>query len=131
MKSLLRWLFPLMFCLSAVAAQANWVSYSQPAFDKLQVDGKPILVLVHASWCPTCRAQAPIISSLLSQEKYQGITALRVDFDTQKDAVRAFRVPMQSTLIVFTGGKEVGRSTGDTTKVGIEALLQKALKVSP
>jgi len=131
MKSLLRWLFPLMFCLSAIAAQANWMPYSQATFDKLQAEGKPILVLVHAEWCPTCRAQAPIISSLLSQKEYQGITALRVDFDAQKNVVRAFRVPMQSTLIVFAGGKELGRSTGDTTKIGIESLLQKALKVSP
>jgi thioredoxin 1 len=131
MKSILRWLFPLVFCLSAAAAQANWTPYSQSAFDKLQEEGKPTLVLVHADWCPTCRAQAPIISELLSQKAYQGITALRVDFDTQKDVVRAFRVPMQSTLIVFTGGKEVGRSTGDTTKTRIEALLQKTLKSSP
>ncbi len=130
MKILLRCLFPLVFCLSAVAAQASWIAYSQPTFDKLQKEGKPILVLVHASWCPTCRAQAPIISSLLSQKKYQAITALRVDFDTQKDVVSAFHVPMQSTLIVFTGGKEVARSTGDTTKIGIEALLQKGLKIS-
>jgi thioredoxin-like negative regulator of GroEL len=130
MKSLLRWLFPLVFFISAVA-QANWTPYSQSAFDKLQAEGKPTLVLVHADWCPTCRAQAPIISSLLSQKEYQGITALRVDFDTQKDVVRAFHVPMQSTLIVFTGGKEVGRSTGDTTQTHIEALLQKTLKSSP
>ena len=34
---------------------------------------------------------------------------------------------MQSTLIVFKGGKEVGRSTGDTSKDSIAALLQKTL----
>ena len=131
MKSLLRWLLPLMFSLAAVAAQANWIPYSQAAFDRLQAEGKPILVLVHADWCPTCRAQAPIISNLLSQKEYRSITALRVDFDTQKQVVKAFHVPMQSTLIVFAGGKELGRSTGETTKIGIESLLQKVLKDSP
>ena len=131
MKSLLRWLFPLVFCLSAAAAQADWTPYSQSAFDKLQAGGNPVLVDIYASWCPTCRAQAPIISELLNRKEYQGIAALRVDFDTQKDVVKAFHVPLQGTLIVFTGGKEVGRSTGDTTRAGIEALLQKTLKISP
>ena len=124
MKSFLCSLLLLLFC---GAAQAGWTPYSQAAFDKLQKEGAPTLVLVHADWCPTCRAQAPIVSDLLGRKEYRGITALRVDFDQQKDVVRAFRVPMQSTLIVFKGGKEAGRSTGDTTPAGIEALLRKAL----
>jgi thioredoxin 1 len=51
---------------------------------------------------------------------------LRVDFDSQKDTLKAFHVVQQSTLIVFHGGKEVGRLTGATSAPVIEALLQKA-----
>ena len=95
--------------------------------DQLQKEGKPILVHIHANWCPTCRAQSPIISSLLKQKDFQNLTSLRVDFDNQKDVVRAFHVSQQSTLIVFKGGKEVDRSLGDTTPSGIEKLLRKTL----
>jgi len=52
---------------------------------------------------------------------------LHVDFDSQKDALKTFSVSKQSTLIVFKGTKETGRSTGDTTSAGIEKLLQKAI----
>jgi len=45
----------------------------------------------------------------------------------QKDVVKNFKVTMQSTLIVFKGGKEVGRSTGDTKKDSIADLLKKAI----
>lgn len=34
---------------------------------------------------------------------------------------------MQSTLIVFTGATEKGRSTGDTNPASIKALVGKAL----
>ena len=42
------------------------------------------------------------------------------------DVVRAMGAQMQSTLIVFHGAAEKGRSTGDTNPESIRALLQKA-----
>lgn len=50
-----------------------------------------------------------------------------VDFDTQKSVVRGFGATMQSTLIAFKGGREVGRSVGDTRKPSIERLLGQTL----
>jgi len=126
MKSLLRHILILSFMVVSTA-MADTIPFTQAAFDRLQHEGKPVLVGIHADWCPTCRAQAPIIASLLKQKDYQGITLLRVDFDNQKEVVRSFHVIKQSTLIVFKGGKEVGRSLGDTSPESIENLLRKAL----
>ena len=50
----------------------------------------------------------------------------RVDFDSQKDAVKRFGARMQSTLITFKDGKETGRSVGDTDPASIAALVAKA-----
>lgn len=118
----------LLFSLFAAgAALAGGQPFDQAAFDALQKQGKPILVTIHADWCPTCKAQDPIVSELLKTPALQGITALRVDFDKQKEVVRMFKAQYQSTLIVFKGGKEVGRSTGDTRKESIAALLKQAI----
>lgn len=108
-------------------ATADSKTYNQANFDALQKAGKSILMEVHAPWCPTCRVQAPIINELLEEKEYQAITLLRIDFDSQKDALKKFNVSKQSTLIVFKGEKETGRSTGDTAFEKIEALVQKAL----
>ena len=109
---------------SAVAASS---AYSDTAFQAAQASGVPILVEVHASWCPTCKAQAPIIDQLTSQDKFKDMKILRIDFDSQKAEVRKFGAQMQSTLIVFKGKSEVGRSVGDTKRDSIAALLDKAL----
>jgi thiol-disulfide isomerase/thioredoxin len=101
--------------------------YTQAAFDQLQKQGLPILVAVHAEWCPTCREQAPIISKLLQKPEFQSLNALQINFDKQKEALKTFNVIRQSTLIVFKAGKEVGRSLGVTDESAIEALLKKAL----
>ena len=125
-----RWMITLT-ALAAVLqfslAQAAAVAYTQAGFDKLMAEGKPVLVEVHADWCSTCRTQAPITDALLNKPELSKVTALRVDFDKQKDTVKAFNVRQQSTLIVFKGGKEVGRSIADTSASSIEALIRKAL----
>ena len=108
-------------------AFADPTPYTQAGFDGLQKAGKSILVEVHAPWCPTCRAQDPIVNDLLKKKEFQAITVLHVDFDSQKEALKTFNVSKQSTLIVFKGTKETGRSTGDTSSAGIEKLLQKAI----
>ena len=88
---------------------------------------KPILIAIHASWCPTCKAQKPILSELMADPKFKNMVYFVVDFDSQKNLVTRFGARLQSTLIVFKGDKEEGRSVGDTNRASIAALLNKAL----
>jgi len=97
------------------------------AFAEAQKAGKPIFVAVHASWCPTCKAQKPILSELMADPKFKELAYFVIDFDSQKDLVQRFGVRMQSTLIAFKGENEQGRSVGDTNRTSIAALLNKVL----
>lgn len=112
--------------LTVTAHAAETKPFDQATFQALQAAGKPILIDVYADWCPTCKAQEPIVSELLTRPQFAGYTRLKVNFDTQKDVRRIFGVSQQSTFIVFRGGKEVGRSTGDTRRESIASLLGKA-----
>lgn len=108
-------------------AATDHAAYTPAAFADAQKAGKPILVEIHASWCPVCAAQAPILGELLATPKFKDVVVFRVDFDSQKDAVKAFGARSQSTLIVYKGKTEEGRSVGDTAKPSIEALLAKGV----
>jgi hypothetical protein len=74
-----------------------------------------------------CKAQAPILARLKNEPKFKDMVAFEIDFDSQKDLLRKLNVRSQSTLIVFKGKTEVGRSTGDTNPGSIAALLGKAV----
>ena len=113
--------------LSLPAAAAEWKDFDAGAFAQAQKDGKPILVDVFAAWCPVCRAQNPILVQLTREPKFVDMVVFKVDFDTQKDELRALKAQSQSTLIVYKGDKETGRSVGDTNPGSIEALLDTAL----
>jgi thioredoxin 1 len=113
------------FATSALAASPK--PFDAAAFAAAQKAGKPILVHVHATWCPTCKAQMPILDQLTNNAKFKELAFFTVDFDSQKDLVNRFGARMQSTLVAFKGDRETGRSAGDTNRDSIAALLDKTL----
>ena len=113
--------------LASLAMAGEIKPFNQKDFDKLTHDGKPVVLDVSAPWCPTCKAQKPIIDGLMKQPAYKDVTLMSIDFDSSKATLKNFKVIMQSTLVAFKGEKEVGRSVADTTPAGLEALFRKTL----
>ena len=109
----------LAFVFSARAAQP----FDAKAFQAAQAARKTILIGVSASWCSTCKRQRPILQN--AEKERPGLVVFDVDFDSAKDVLRRFGVRHPSTLVVFNGTTEVGRSTGDTDPVSIRALIAK------
>ena len=120
-------LFAASAALVAPAFATETRTFDPAAFAAAQKADKPIFVAIHASWCPTCKAQKPILSDLMAEPKFKDLIYFIVDFDSQKDAVKAFGARMQSTLIAFKGATETGRSVGDTDRASIAGLLNKTL----
>ena len=118
----------LLLSLSTHGAFAGEIKpYNQTEFEKLAAEGKPILLDFRADWCTICAAQAPVIRELMAQGKYKDLTTFTIDFDTATTLLKVYNVEMQSTLIVLTGKYEEGRSVGDTSRAGIDRLLNSAV----
>ncbi len=116
----------LASCLS-LAMAGEIKPFNQAGFDALTASGKAVVLDISATWCPTCRAQKPIIDSLMQQSAYKDVTLMTIDFDSDKTVLKKFKVIMQSTLVAFKGTQEVGRSVGDTSQVGLEGLIKKSI----
>ena len=113
--------------LMSLAMAGEIKPFNQKDFDALTASGKPVVLDISATWCPTCKAQKPIVDSLMKQPAYKDVTLMTIDFDTSKPTLRKFKVIMQSTLVVFKGAREVGRSVGDTSPAGLEGLIRKSV----
>jgi len=123
-RALLAVLATLMFAPLAIAGEiAPW---DASRFTALQAEGRPIVVHITAPWCPTCRAQHPILSELAAAPDNVELVVFEVDFDSQKDVLRQFNVRQQSTLIAFDGAEERARAVGITDRAAIAALVAEA-----
>ena len=124
------WRSAFLLVVGLFVSGALWSAerpFNEAEFDAAQRAGKPVLIAVHADWCPTCRVQEETLWDLLARKQFAGISVFRVDFDLQKAALKRFGVRTQSTLIVFKGKKEVARSIAQTDKDAIAADLAKSL----
>ena len=64
----------------SLASAADSKPFDQAVFDASQAAGRPILVHVTAPWCPTCKAQAPILSRLESEPRFRWLGDLQYRF---------------------------------------------------
>lgn len=110
---------------------AGFARYTPEGFSAAQAAGGPIMVDVYASWCTTCKAQHAVLKDLLDDPRYAGIKGFRVDFEGDAEWVRAHRVAVQSTIIMFSGFQELNRSAGSTRGATIRGQVDAALAAMP
>jgi thioredoxin 1 len=119
--------FLSVLAFTNIAFAAEFKKFTPAAFEQAQKTDKPILIEIHADWCPTCKAQKPAIQELAAAAKFKDLTVFEVDFDAQKDVVKSFNARTQSTLIVMKGAKETGRSVGESKSSAILKLMETGL----
>lgn len=110
--------------VTAVPAHAaEFADFDRAAFNAAQAQGRPILLDVHAWWCPVCGSQARTIKRVATPESYPRLIVFRINYDKQQDVWRSFGVQKQATLIAFHGRRETGRIQYMTDKAKIADLI--------
>src|SRR4029077_18156623 len=104
MKSLVALIFAVLLTVCSTSSFAVEVPFNQAQFDSMLVAGKPVAVVFHADWCPTCRAQAPLLKELSQTPELKGVTLFIANFDTEKTLKQSLGVTSQSTVVVFKDG---------------------------
>jgi thioredoxin 1 len=74
-----------------------------------------------------CKLQKPIVDRLSTDPRYTMVTVFAVDFDSNKDLLRQWKVSQQGTLIAFKGTTEKMRSTGAVEPEAIRKVFDAAL----
>lgn len=113
--------------LAAPAAAAERQPFTTAALAAAQSKGRPILVEVKAWWCPVCASQGRTIKATTAAPQYNNLLILSINYDKQKAEWKALGAQKQSTLIGYSGAREVGRVVYTTDKAAINGLLAKTI----
>ncbi len=100
--------------------------FSRERLQALQAAGELVLLDVFADWCPTCAKQQEVLAAYKREHPDVKLNILEINFDKDKQWVKEFRAPRQSTLILYRGHKQLWYSVAETRAEVIVAELNKA-----
>ena len=115
--------FTAMLLAAPAVAAEEWQPFDRAAFTAAQAKDLPILLDVHAWWCPVCASQARTIHRIVASGQHPRLVVFRINYDKQKDVWRGLGVQKQATLIAFHGRRETGRIAYMTDQVKIAQLI--------
>jgi thioredoxin 1 len=87
--------------------------------------GAPVLVDFTASWCPPCRMIAPHLEALDADR--DDLSVVQVDVDTEQAIAARYGILSMPTLVLFAGGRELGRIIGAQPRRRLEVQLDEML----
>ena len=85
---------------------------------------KPVLVDFWAAWCAPCRMLSPTVEAIA--EQYLGsVAVVKLNVDDNPSTAATYGIKGIPTLILFSGGKEVERVVGATSKESISRMIER------
>lgn len=120
----------LLFASASLATALDNVAlekepFSEQRFAELQRDNAVILVDVYADWCSTCAKQQAVLAAYRQANPDNQFHILEVNFDQDKEQVKALRAPRQSTLLLYNGTEQYWYSVAEIREAVIFAELDK------
>lgn len=92
-------------------------------FDQVVLQAtRPVLVDFYASWCPPCRAIAPVLDELAA-EFTDRVDIVKVNIDNAPELAQQFDVQGVPTLVAFRSGREIERMVGAASEPTLRSRL--------
>lgn len=86
---------------TAEAIPGSYIDYTDTAI--ADAEGRRVLFF-HAPWCPQC---VELEAGILSQGVPDGVTIIKIDWDTHQDLEALYGVPMRTTFVELDAAGEV------------------------
>jgi thioredoxin 2 len=115
-------------CKTSIPPPASPIDIHRTAdFDRLVGSASlPIIVDYWAPWCGPCRMVGPELQKVAARQAGR-VLVIKVNTDELSDLGQRFGIKSIPTMTVFSGGKEVARSSGARPAADIEAFLEQAV----
>ena len=102
------------------------VAAGDASFDAVIADATvPIVVDFYADWCGPCKVMAPVLDDF-ARARAGELLVIKLDTDRNPRTAERYAIRGIPTLVVFSGGREVGREVGVVPRERLDALVTAA-----
>lgn len=103
------------------ARPGAYIDFSQYQGNEAMYANGDTVLFFHASWCPTCQAAEKNITAA-GENLPEGLTIVKVDYDTANDLRQKYGVTIQHTFVqVDQDGNELNKWTTSLTPEDIKS----------
>lgn len=81
-------------------------------YDQMKASAPAVLVEFYATWCPHCKAMAPVVEQISEMLEGQ-VKVVQLDIDANSEAADAEEITGTPTFILYKNGHEVWRQAGE------------------
>lgn len=90
--------------------------------NKLQSEGKKLIIDFYADWCVPCKQLIPKLEKM--ETSYPNVEFLKVNVDINMDYAKSLGIRSVPTVVVYDGNTLVSKSTGVQTDDFYKSILE-------
>ena len=115
-----------IFCIFAFSTNAleKTTTFNKELFDKVQSEGKVVVVNSWAKYCSSCASQMKVLNK--AKNEFDNIEYFTFEI-TNKEVAKLLNVQYQTTLLIFKDDKEIYRSIGETSREKIYKAIKSSI----
>ena len=110
--------------LCALSLYADVYEVTQENYSSMvEQSGKPVIVEVYATWCPSCHKMGPIFEN--ASARFPNILFARIDCDAEAELAQRLQVERLPTLLFFLPGHKSPslRSVGTLSESALDGKI--------
>jgi thioredoxin len=111
---------------SSPLSESNYKNLTEAQYNEIVSKDKLVLVDFYATWCGPCKAMAPFLKELAS-ENQQNMELVKIDVDKNADLASTLKVRGLPTLKLYKGNKMVWQQLGYISKEDLKDKIQEFL----